>query len=37
MENKEEEKEGEPHEMKNVVFLIIALAAAIVLALWFTL
>lgn len=37
MKNKEEEKEGKPTEIKNAVFIIIALIAAIIVALWFTL
>jgi len=37
MEKKEEGKKGKTHEIKNVVFIIIALIIAIILSLWFTL
>jgi len=37
MKESEEEKEGKPREIKNIIFVIIALVVAIAVALWFTL
>lgn len=37
MEREQEEIEGKPHEIKNAVFIILAIIAAIAVSLWLTL